>query len=450
MNSSIPNKIDFAILIAFLSVLGFQVLYLFYHWRIYRRKEYLAYVWYLLAAAVYFANLHFDTLLGEDSIGWYFPVHYVIRRPLAILIYIRYYSFMVDFLEFRVLPAPVYKSINRFKTIMILSVPVLLLLSFFPGLRFYYDIGYVLFSLIIFFISLYFLTALWRIKTTFSSYFLKGSIAALSGGFIANILTLNVTNISPLLGFVHFASPMAGILIEVYFFSSGLAYKANQLEREVLKNKNDLIAELEKNQQLMLEKQEIRNKIAQDIHDDLGGNISTIRIMSDLMIQQQAHNEQVVSFSRKISTAAKDIAQRMHTIIWSMNPENDTLQNFSEYVHQYGVAFFEDSPIRFSFIMQGIGGQLEINGVIRKNLFLVIKEILHNALKHSGASLVDCTISLNGSLLTILICDNGKGIHNSNMFGNGMKNIQTRIRDLSAAITIRAEQGTSIGIELKL
>lgn len=440
-------KIDFTMLIAFLSILCFQIFYLIYHWYIYKRKEYLAYVCYLLAAVIYFANLHFNTLLGQEAGS---PVHDIIKRPLAILIYICYYSFMVDFLEFKALSTAVYRRIGRFRTVMVLSVPVLLILPFFPALQLYADIGYLTFSLFIFFFSLYFLTSLWRLKTTFSSFFLKGSIAALTGGFIANVLAWGLSDAPPLLRFLYFASPMIGIMIEVYFFSSGLAYKASQQEREILKSKNDLIAELEKNQQLMLDKQEIRNKIAQDIHDDLGGNISTIRMMSDLMIQQPFHNDQVISFSRKISAAAKDIAQRMHTIIWSMNPENDTLQNFTEYVHQYGVAFFEDSAIHFSCSTRGIGDGLEINGIVRKNLFLIIKEVFHNALKHSAAHKVACIISLQDASLNIRISDDGKGIRKENAFGNGMKNIQTRIRELNASITIETTNGTSIGIELGL
>lgn len=441
------HKINFSMLVAFLSILCFQVMYLVYHWYIFKRKEYLAYVCYLLVAVAYFTNLNYSILLGHETDS---PIQHIIKRPLAILIYICYYTFMVDFLEFRLLSATAYKRIGRFRTVMLLSLPVFFILPFFPELQLYADIGYLSFSLFIFFFSLYFLTALWRIKTTFSSFFLKGSIAALTGGFIANILAWGLGDAPPLLRFIYFASPMTGIIIEVCFFSSGLAYKASQLEREMLQSKNDLIAELEKNQQLMLDKQEIRNKIAQDIHDDLGGNISTIRMMSDLMVQQPFHNDQVMSFSRKISAAAGEIAQRMHTIIWSMNPENDTLQNFTEYVHQYGVTFFEDSTIHFSCYTEGIGDGLKINGIVRKNLFLIIKEIFHNALKHSEADRVDCTISLEKAALHILISDNGKGFRKENVFGNGMKNIQTRIRDLGAAINMETTDGTRISIKLGL
>src|SRR5687768_4764950 len=119
-------------------------------------------------------------------------------------------------------------------------------------------------------------------------------------------------------------------------------------------------------------------RIISDLHDDVGGGLSTIRMMSDLMITQyeaqtgvtgiEEDNKQV--FAQKISSTAKDIAQRMHTIIWSLNAENDTLGNFSEYVRQYGVSFFEDTGIRFSFDSDdNLPESHQLNGIQRKNLF---------------------------------------------------------------------------------
>lgn len=94
-----------------------------------------------------------------------------------------------------------------------------------------------------------------------------------------------------------------------------------------------------------------RERIIADLHDDVGGGLSSIRMMSDLMLNvpENAAENKTSVFAQKISTTAKDIAQSMHTIIWSLNTENDTIENFVEYIRQHGVFFFENTKIKFNF-----------------------------------------------------------------------------------------------------
>ncbi|MES2648390.1 MAG: two-component regulator propeller domain-containing protein [Bacteroidota bacterium] len=215
-----------------------------------------------------------------------------------------------------------------------------------------------------------------------------------------------------------------------------------------------------KQQKILYEKQQAviheRERIISDLHDDVGGGLSTIRMMSDLMITQYkkqtgaAEFEEDVKqgFAQKISATAKDIAQRMHTIIWSLNADNDTLGNFSEYVRQFGVSFFEDTGILFAFEATNIPEAYQLNGIQRKNLFMITKESFHNVLKHSNATKVEVKMYMQQQALHLEIRDNGCGFKMVNQFGNGLKNMHKRMEEINGEINLQNSGGTSIQLTL--
>ncbi|MBS1926390.1 MAG: hypothetical protein JST57_10330, partial [Bacteroidetes bacterium] len=233
------------------------------------------------------------------------------------------------------------------------------------------------------------------------------------------------------------------ILIDIILFSIALQRKIADVE------KNLMNAAIQRQKAINLE----RERIIADLHDDVGGGLSSIRMMSDLMqnIPENASENKTPVFAQKISATAKDIAQRMHTIIWSLNVENDTVENFVEYVRQHGVFFFEDTRVKFNFnTTPSLFKDISLTGIQRKNLFLVAKEAFHNILKHSGANYVMVRIFIEDLHLIMVIEDNGSGIRNQNQFGNGLKNMQKRIAEIQGTIRFTSENGTTITIDLPL
>ncbi len=206
-------------------------------------------------------------------------------------------------------------------------------------------------------------------------------------------------------------------------------------------------------QKRIIEKKELilkeRERIIADLHDDVGSGLSAIRMMSDLMSAQAGQKSSANGFAQKISVTAKEIAQRMNAIIWSLNADNDTLGNFTEYVRQYGFTFFEDSNISFDFNSKNLPN-IELNGIQRKNLFLITKEAFTNAARHSGATKVCFNIEVSDRLLQIEITDNGFGLKDNNPFGNGIRNMKRRMAEISGELQLIADNGTKINIMLPL
>lgn len=195
-------------------------------------------------------------------------------------------------------------------------------------------------------------------------------------------------------------------------------------------------------------KEEERMRIIADLHDDVGGGLSTIRMVSDLIAEQKEQSLQLEQYASKISGITKDVTQRMNMIVWALNTENDSLQNLSEYIREYGYSFFENSTITFKSNLPGYPDSIELSGLQRKNIFLCVKEALNNAYKHAGAKNVQVTTSFKNNILSIQIQDDGKGISNNNAFGNGVKNMKKRMSEINGAIAFETKDGTTISLDV--
>lgn len=243
-----------------------------------------------------------------------------------------------------------------------------------------------------------------------------------------------------------------GLLV---LFLSGVAHKErNSLvamikEQEALKkeweNKN-----LEIQIALLQSQQNERNRISMEMHDDLGAGITTIRLYSELAKKRMGKN--IIPEIEKISSSANELINNMNSIIWTMSPENDTLHNMIAYIRSYGIAYFEDAGINCQINVDENIPDTSVNGEKRRNVFLAIKEILNNIIKHSKATEVIVTLKIENNYLVLSIHDNGIGINTGvfRQFGNGIKNIKKRMEDMQLEFSIENNNGTLVIIKNKL
>jgi len=109
-----------------------------------------------------------------------------------------------------------------------------------------------------------------------------------------------------------------------------------------------------------------------------------------------------------------------------------------------------DHEINLNFVTEGETDGLEISGEKRRHIFLVVKEALHNVVKHANATEVAIDIRA-AELLMIKIKDNGKGFEGSeNTFGNGLKNMHNRVNKINGNMLIQNSSGTEISIEIPI
>ncbi|MEP7264450.1 MAG: ATP-binding protein, partial [Bacteroidota bacterium] len=239
---------------------------------------------------------------------------------------------------------------------------------------------------------------------------------------------------------------LLGYLIDNLFFTICLGYKNRMEHRDKLKLQKELITQKsiarENSLKLIMETQEQeRSRMAEDLHDELGSGLSTIRfLIESLKIKGQTVQPQELNF---ISMKSAEIIDNMRQIIWAVNPEHDNLADLLFYMKRYCGEYLETNKIDWNFYLTESVPASALPPGLRRNLFAILKEALHNIVKHSGASLAEVTFKYNsdaeGNLhCKLIITDNGKGISINSVSdtGNGLKNMKRRMRETGGSINI--------------
>jgi signal transduction histidine kinase len=240
-----------------------------------------------------------------------------------------------------------------------------------------------------------------------------------------------------------------GIVCELIFFLLGLTYK-NRIELiEKIKEQEALKLEAEKQifeskLAILNAQQDERNRISTDMHDDLGAGVTAIRLFSELAKSRLGKN--TIPEIEKISFSANELLNNMNTIIWTMNSSNDSFGNMVAYIRSYAIEYFENTGVSCSVNIDTNLPEFVVNGEIRRNVFLVVKEALNNILKHANATEVTLTLKREQERISFYIHDNGVGIDFENLrrFGNGLKNMKQRMTKSGIDFSIKNKNGTLV------
>lgn len=190
-----------------------------------------------------------------------------------------------------------------------------------------------------------------------------------------------------------------------------------------------------------------RARIAKDIHDDLGANLTLIAVLGDL-----ARHEKAGERIQKMASTARQAVKSLDEIVWAVNPRNDTLAHLLDYTGQYAVDYLRAAGVRCLLDVPEHTPQREVPSNVRHNLFLVVKEALQNTVKHAQATAVWLRISVTDQSLRIVIEDNGRGFESvtENALTDGLRNMRQRMDEIGGTYRIQSRpgQGTEIIVEL--
>jgi signal transduction histidine kinase len=193
-----------------------------------------------------------------------------------------------------------------------------------------------------------------------------------------------------------------------------------------------------------------RSRIAKDIHDDLGANLTQIAFLGELAHQDRAEPEKAAERVGTISTTARQAIKSLDEIVWAVNPRNDTLAHLLDYAGQFAVDYLRVAGIRCRLDFPEQIPVRELSTDLRHNLFLVVKESLHNIFKHAEATEVRLRVVTGERALEIFIEDNGRGFASApdNALSDGLRNMQQRMADIGGTFSVesRPGNGTKIGL----
>ncbi len=194
-----------------------------------------------------------------------------------------------------------------------------------------------------------------------------------------------------------------------------------------------------------------RTRISSEMHDDIGSELSKISLLSEI-VKGDAAGQNTQSHLDNISRSSRDLLDKMGEIVWSLNNKYDTLESLIIYIRRYAKEYFSATDIDCKITMSEHFPDVAIEGDVRRDIFLVVKEALHNVLKHSGGSLVAITITTDSHFININIHDNGVGIDLSDIaiFGNGLGNMKNRIEKVNGKFAIKNQNGTDIDFNIPI
>ena len=429
-----------------------QILYVLFQWLLIRRSEYLYYFSYLVLISLYFLS-KYESLFGIRFLFTQYPILILyLSKTLQILPYFLYFRFVRSFLEMPVH----FPKLNKW------IIP----LEYFLLFYLVFDFLFIVITLdehtqalistlvlsIVFLFSVCFIIYMFRSRKTLVNYILSGSLFVGLGNICGSILSYLIIN-------KHFTYldlhqmmlfPETGIVLEICCFSAGLSYKRKASEKEKIQDQQKLIEQLKANELLRLRLEHIRNKIAQDLHDDIGSTLSSISILSDLAMKER-DSVQTMATMQEINSHSIQLMERMDDIVWSINPKNDTLENLMIRIKHFATTLFEARNIDYDIRIQPEIHRAGIPMEYRQHVYLILKETINNLVKYASATKAGIHIRFDEQNLFLEIRDNGKGFETSLPFsGNGIYGMQNRAKQMNASLEIRSAPGRGTALLLTI
>jgi len=211
--------------------------------------------------------------------------------------------------------------------------------------------------------------------------------------------------------------------------------------------KQNIKKALEKELAIKKAEEKERVRMSKDIHDELGAKLSKINFLSELMAHEKNQNPHITETAETIAETSRQIVTNMRDLIWVLNPEN-LIAHMREYTSDYLEDFSND--VKLSFPDQP--DNVPISNESHREILMTVKECLNNIVKHSQATAVKVTVTIDHKTLSIMIKDNGVGITLEKKAGNGLRNMKTRIESLNGEVHIRSskEEGTLVVFNIPL
>lgn len=206
----------------------------------------------------------------------------------------------------------------------------------------------------------------------------------------------------------------------------------------------------------LLKQQAMRNKIAQDLHDSVGSTLSSISVYSQVakIYKQKDKPAELHDTLEKISTASGEMISEMNDIVWAINPRNDTMEKILQRMESFAKPLLQSKEIELSFEYDAAVVHYNLPMEKRKNLYLIFKESVSNALKYAECKKVEVKISHSGNKMKMSITDDGRGFdmagikkHTAgSLSGNGLQNMKRRASETGGECIINSSpgQGTSV------
>lgn len=198
-----------------------------------------------------------------------------------------------------------------------------------------------------------------------------------------------------------------------------------------------------------------RLRISRELHDEVGATLSGI-VMYSHLTKQQVRSDDAGAVEQSLTImqqSSEEMVGKLNEIVWLVNPEKDTLPKLVQRLEEYARNIATAKNMKVEFISPPALPETGLSFERRRNIYLIAKEAINNAIKYSGGNLLSLFVQVQAEKLTIIISDNGKGFDTLQVHpGNGLVNMRTRAAEVGARLVLTSApgKGTTIAIECQI
>jgi two-component system, NarL family, sensor histidine kinase UhpB len=192
---------------------------------------------------------------------------------------------------------------------------------------------------------------------------------------------------------------------------------------------------------------EMRNQIAADLHDEVGSSLSSIHMLSQ-MATQQGNESTHKDILARMSTNAKETMDKMGDIVWMIKPGETEASSLKQRMERFAYEICGSKNITTTLQIEDLE-KIKLSMEQRKNIYLIFKEAINNAVKYSGTEKIEVTALLQNNKLMLEVKDFGKGFDSKVVKkGNGIENMHNRAAELKGHLVTASNENTGTAIQL--
>lgn len=213
-----------------------------------------------------------------------------------------------------------------------------------------------------------------------------------------------------------------------------------------------LMAQLALHQKERLLLQAERARIARDIHDDIGARMTQLVLHGEVAQNDLPTDSEMRQQLDWICEEARGLLSTMDEILWAVNPQRDTIRDFSSYVCNYAQKFLKPTSIQCLFEVDPAMPATSFDLPLRRSLLMAIKETLNNAVKYSEATELFLKIQWQEDDLIVVVQDNGKGFDPMTVKPgrNGLNNMTQRMSEFGGSCLVTSQPGQGCRVEFHI
>lgn len=193
---------------------------------------------------------------------------------------------------------------------------------------------------------------------------------------------------------------------------------------------------------------ELRNRIAADLHDEVGSSLSSIHMLSQMAGKQSGRNEKEMEILTRMNVNAKETMEKMSDIVWMIKPGETEAGSLKQRMERFAYEISSSKNISTLVDVDELE-KVKLSMEQRRNIYLVFKEAVNNAVKYSGTEKIEVRAFAKNKEIGLSIRDNGKGFDPGMISnGNGLGNMKNRANELKGNLEIESATGAGTTIIL--